>query len=112
MVLWGPDEERAIRLFRAEVHSDPIVIAPTSIGNLAALIERCHVFICGDTGPMHMAVAWDVPTIALFLVEDYRLYGPRGDRHRIVFDPEGKVEVEDVLLAFEDLMEQLSYDEH
>ena len=108
VVLWGPDEERAIRLFRAEVHSDPTVIAPTSTGSLAALIERCHVFICGDTGPMHMAVALDVPTIALFLVEDYRRYGPRGDHHRIVFDPEGKVGVDDVLLAFEDLMKYLS----
>ena len=108
VVLWGPDEERAVRLFRAEVHSDPIVIAPTSIGSLAALIERCHVFVCGDTGPMHMAVALDVPTIAIFSVEDYRRYGPRGVHHRIVFDPEGKVEVEDVLLAFEDLLEQLS----
>ncbi|MFH1008085.1 MAG: glycosyltransferase family 9 protein [Candidatus Latescibacterota bacterium] len=106
VVLCGPDEEQAIRLFDAEVHSAPIVIAPSSVGHLAALIERCHVFISGDTGPMHMAVALEVPTIAIFKVNDYCRYGPRGESHRIVYDPEGKVGVEDVLFAFRDMMKQ------
>ena len=108
VVLWGPDEERVIRLFRAEAHTDPILIAPNSVEHLSALIERCHVFICGDTGPMHLAVALDVPTIAIFLVKDFRRFGPRGPSHRIVFDPEGKVGVENVLFAFRDMMKQSS----
>ncbi len=108
VVLWGPNEEQVIRLFRAEAHTDPVLIAPNSAEHLSALIERCHVFICGDTGPMHMAVALDVPTIAIFFVEDYRRFGPRGPSHRIVFDPGGKVKVEDVLFAFGDMMKQSS----
>ena len=108
VVLWGPDEERVIRLFRAEAHTDPILIAPNSVEHLSALIERCHVLICGDTGPMHLAVALDVPTIAIFLVKDFRRFGPRGPSHRIVFDPEGKVGVENVLFAFRDMMKQSS----
>jgi ADP-heptose:LPS heptosyltransferase len=108
VVLWGPDEEQVIRLFRAETHTDPVLIAPNTVEHLSALIERCHVFICGDTGPMHMAVALNVPTIAIFLVADYRRFGPRGPSHRIVFDPERKIEVEDVVFAFGDIMKQSS----
>ncbi|MFQ5878110.1 MAG: lipopolysaccharide heptosyltransferase II [Acidobacteriota bacterium] len=33
---------------------------------VAGLMERCHLFIGSDSGPMHVAAALDVPTIALF----------------------------------------------
>lgn len=32
----------------------------------AAIMERCSVFICGDTGLMHTASALDIPVIAIF----------------------------------------------
>jgi ADP-heptose:LPS heptosyltransferase len=37
-----------------------------SVRETAALIEKCSLFITNDTGPMHIAVALGVPTIALF----------------------------------------------
>ncbi|MBX7044517.1 MAG: glycosyltransferase family 9 protein [Ignavibacteria bacterium] len=30
------------------------------------LISVCDVFICGDTGPLHIAAAFGIPTVALF----------------------------------------------
>lgn len=37
-----------------------------SIRETAAVIERCNLFVTNDTGPMHIAVALGIPTIALF----------------------------------------------
>jgi hypothetical protein len=51
-----------------------------------------------------MAVALGVPTIAIFVVENYRRYGPRGAQHRIVFRRGERAEVEDVFHASEELM--------
>lgn len=30
------------------------------------LISLCDVFVCGDTGPLHIAAAFGIPTVALF----------------------------------------------
>ncbi len=42
---------------------------------LAAFMASLDAFICGDTGPMHLASASGVPTIALFGITAPDLYG-------------------------------------
>ena len=42
----------------------------------AALIEKLHLFISNDTGPMHISYAMGTPTIALFAPTDSLLCGP------------------------------------
>jgi ADP-heptose:LPS heptosyltransferase len=43
---------------------------------LAATIAATRLFISADTGPMHLASATTVPTVALFCATDPALYGP------------------------------------
>lgn len=38
----------------------------TTLKQLAALIKQCKVFITNDSGPMHIAAAFDIPTVAIF----------------------------------------------
>jgi lipopolysaccharide heptosyltransferase II len=37
-----------------------------SLREMAAVLERCHLFVGNDSGPMHVAAALRVPTIGLF----------------------------------------------
>lgn len=80
-----------------------IIVEFLPLRKFAALVERCDIFISGDTGPMHLAVAVGTPTIAVFLVKNYRRYGPQGERHRIVYSERENVNVEDVMAAYRDL---------
>ncbi|MBI5674227.1 MAG: lipopolysaccharide heptosyltransferase II [Nitrospirae bacterium] len=56
----------------------------TNLRELAALISECDVFITNDSGPMHMAAALHVPTVALFGSTDSSATGPFGDGHKVI----------------------------
>ncbi|WP_376794942.1 lipopolysaccharide heptosyltransferase II [Thermogemmatispora sp.] len=48
----------------------------TSFGELAAIFERCALFIGNDSSPMHLATAVGIPVIALFGPTSPQEYGP------------------------------------
>ena len=48
----------------------------TTIGELAAQLEQCDLFIGNDSSPMHLAAAVGIPVIAIFGPTSPREYGP------------------------------------
>lgn len=50
----------------------------TDLSTMVAVIHRCRAMLCNDTGPMHLAVALQVPTFALFGPTDPARTGPYG----------------------------------
>jgi heptosyltransferase-2 len=56
----------------------------TMLGDALALIKRCRVFVCNDSGLMHVAAALQVPTVAIFGSTDSVATGPRGKNSMIV----------------------------
>ncbi len=55
-----------------------ITCGSTNLKELGAIIEKSKLFISADSGPMHIAVALGVPTIALFGPTSPEITGPRG----------------------------------
>jgi ADP-heptose:LPS heptosyltransferase len=51
---------------------------------LAAHWSAARVVVAADTGPLHLAAAAGTRVVALFGPKDPRVYGPRGEGHRIV----------------------------
>lgn len=65
----------------ANVHSRMAVpslnlAGKTSLGGLAALIDRLAVLITNDSGPAHLAYALGTPSVTIFGGEDHRTWGP------------------------------------
>jgi len=56
----------------------------TSLRELAALISECDAFVTNDSGPMHMAAALSVPTVAIFGSTNRKTTGPFGQGHHAV----------------------------
>jgi heptosyltransferase-2 len=56
----------------------------TNLRELMALIRRCDFFITNDSGPMHIAAAFDVPLVAVFGSTDHATTSPYTKRAVIV----------------------------
>ena len=67
MVAWGTHKEREMANAIVDASGGSATLAPeTDLHHLAALLEASDLFISGDTGPLHMAVAVGTPTIGLY----------------------------------------------
>lgn len=57
----------------------------TSLADLMALMSHLKLFITNDSGPMHIATAFDVPTLAIFGPTTKELgFFPYGEGHRVL----------------------------
>ena len=61
-----------------------VVAAQVTLRQLMALIERCRLLVCNDSGPMHIAGALGVPTVAVFGTGINLWFAPLGEGHRLV----------------------------
>jgi heptosyltransferase I len=58
-----------------------------SISELIALTRRAGLFIGGDTGPLHLAAALQIPVVGIFGPTDPARNGPYGTKSLVLRDP-------------------------
>jgi ADP-heptose:LPS heptosyltransferase len=85
----GPGEEEIAQAVAARMATPSLcVVGQTSLGGLAALIDRLDLFIANDTGPAHLADAVGTPSVTIFGPADHRRWAPLDQtRHPIVRRP-------------------------
>ena len=86
VVNYGPKEDilaSEVALFSRGV-AKPLA---TTISGFIALARRAHLFVGGDTGPLHLAALLGVKTLALFGPTDPARNGPYWPTTRVVRDP-------------------------
>lgn len=88
VVLTGSDHELPLcQRIAAHMKNRPAIMAgDTNLGSLAALFQRSAVVLGPDSGPLHLAVAVDAPTVALFGPADPVEFGSWGspERHQVL----------------------------
>jgi heptosyltransferase I len=91
VVCFGPAErELAERVVAASDGWAVTAWSGASVLDLAALLRRARLFVGTDSGPMHIAAALGVPTVALFGSGSPVVYGPyppSSPVHRVIFKP-------------------------
>jgi ADP-heptose:LPS heptosyltransferase len=99
----GPDDRPELQALAGSLGSKVIVAPPLSVRDFAALLTRCTLVVTGDTGPMHLAAAVRVPTVAVFHATHAIYYAPQGAMHRAV-QAKGTGDVSAVLAAVAEIL--------
>ena len=84
VVAWGPAERERAHAVAAMAGRGTHMAPPTDLAELSALLGAATVVVGGDTGPVHLAASFGVPTAAAFLTTDWRRNGPLGSRIAVV----------------------------
>jgi heptosyltransferase-2 len=81
----GPAEQEIGRDIEKAMHTPALnLIGKTSIRQLMAVLAACSLVVTNDSGPMHVAAAFDVPIVAVFGPTDHTTTSPWSQKVRIV----------------------------
>lgn len=85
LMLGSASEVEMIREWTKDI-SERVIIAAgeATLKESAALVSRCTLLVCNDSGLMHVAVAVKTPVVAIYGPTDYRRTAPLGDIHTMV----------------------------
>ncbi|MBO0782742.1 MAG: glycosyltransferase family 9 protein, partial [Ktedonobacteraceae bacterium] len=85
IVLTGsPAERPLLDEIARDMQGNPVICAQQSVGQLAALLQRAQLVLGVDSGPLHLAIAQDTPSLQIFGPTDTRIFGPWGNPERHV----------------------------
>ena len=77
IITGGPGETEIASAIAAAMSKDCLNLAgKTDVRSLMALISRCGFFVTNDSGPMHIAAAFNVPVVAIFGSTDDSVTSP------------------------------------
>lgn len=81
---WGPGQKEDADKVRSLMTRPAFVPPPTTLRQLAALLERCAFMVTTDSGPMHIASAVGTPVVGIYGPTNPVLQGPYGEGHVVV----------------------------
>lgn len=89
----GPADEAALAEFNGCLRDEDAIYTMVCepLSRVAAVLERCDLFVGNDSGPTHIAAAVRTPTIALFGPTNPVHWGPKAPRVVILQSDSGEM---------------------
>ena len=100
----GPDESDMADSLKTQLQAGSAIVSEPSIRKFAAIVANLDLFICCDSGPMHLACSVGVPVLAIFQQRDVARWAPPSTVARALY-ADGEVSEGVVLQA---ALEELS----
>ena len=102
---WSNEREKAVAEAIAGAVPSTVVVPKSPLAEIAAFIGRSTLVIGADTGLTHLASAFGLPTVAVFLATEPGLTGPRGSyASTLLAAPGGRVMPAEVVWEAEKLL--------
>ena len=85
LLVSGPADQKAVHQVLQGMESrKSLMLENFPLTKLAALLQKCRVFVGNDSGITHIASAVGTPTVAVFGPSDPRIWGPQGKHTAVV----------------------------
>ncbi|MDE0041688.1 MAG: glycosyltransferase family 9 protein, partial [Candidatus Poribacteria bacterium] len=106
LITGGPREADLPHELAALIHGETTVMTDTTPMQLAAIIQRCNLFISNDTGPMHLSTGVKTTTIALFGASNPVQWAPIWPQHTVIArNSMEEIAVEEVLSVVQECLD-------
>lgn len=76
LIVSGPRDRQEGEALAARLAGPTLVTGDRSLTEVAAFLKKCRLFVGNDSGPLHLALALGVPSIALLGADHPRRIGP------------------------------------
>lgn len=86
---WSNEREKAVAEAIARAVPSTVAVPKSPLADIAAILCRSTLVIGADTGLTHLASAFGLPTVAVFLATEPGLTGPRGPYASTLLAPPG-----------------------
>jgi lipopolysaccharide heptosyltransferase II len=84
IVFGGPADAGLIAKIQTMVQKTFQVSIESDIRRFLALLSRCRMLVCNNSGPLHCAVALNIPTISFMGPTAKERWSPNGEMHRVL----------------------------
>lgn len=85
----GPEESDIADQLKSNLGSNAQIVFEPSLRKFAAMVAHLDLFVCGDSGPMHLACAVGVRVVAIFRERDVTRWAPPAHAAHIVSAADG-----------------------
>jgi len=86
---YGKNEREEVKNVFKDINDEKVILGPDTknIRELAAMIKKCNLFFCNNSGPMNLAVSLGIPTVAILGSSHIDDWGPYGDQNVAIKSP-------------------------
>ncbi len=84
IIFGGLSDRKIIREIESLVNEKITTYIGNDLRFFSSLLSYCNIFICNNSGPLHMAVALNIPTISFMGPTVKEQWMPLGDKHEVL----------------------------
>jgi heptosyltransferase-2 len=87
VVIFGGKRDAAhIEYLKEKISPEPVmVVGTTTLRESMAILGRCSLLVCNDSGIMHLAAAMQIPLVAMFGPQSPAKFGPWGEKCQVIY---------------------------
>jgi lipopolysaccharide heptosyltransferase II len=84
IVFGGPGDTVIVDEILSGLDHNPQICTGSDLRRFAAILSRCSILICNNSGPLHIASALGIPTISFMGPTVKEIWSPIGHMHRVL----------------------------